>query len=164
MILKSDANLLRLSAYIFLLENTINTEKKQTFTYMWQMCYHCAAVGIQGCWLLNELTSIFTVILHNASRIFGHKTKNKWSRDKLIATSWSWIAICLFFIFKWAILTMTSFYYYDQNPSAFCFFANDGFIACVKTPPMTAFVILTSLGLANLNTNGKTKRILVVIQ
>ena len=34
LILKPDANLLRLSAYIFLLENTINTEKKQKFTYM----------------------------------------------------------------------------------------------------------------------------------
>ena len=31
---------------------------------------------------------------------------------------------------------MPSFYYYDQNPSEFCFFANDGFIACVQTPPM----------------------------
>ena len=37
LILKPNANLLRLSAYIFLLENTINTEKKQKFTYMWQI-------------------------------------------------------------------------------------------------------------------------------
>ena len=50
---------------------------------------------------------------------------------------------------------MPSFYYYDQNPSEFCFFANDGLSLCTDAP-MTAFVILTSLGLANLNTNGKT--------
>ena len=47
---------------------------------------------------------------------------------------------------------MTSFYYYDQNPSRFCF-------------PMQvrALVIQTSLGLQNLKMKGKTKRILVVV-
>ena len=47
---------------------------------------------------------------------------------------------------------MTSFYYYDQNPSGFCFLVQ-----------IRAFVIQTSLGLQNLNMKGKTKRILVVV-
>ena len=47
---------------------------------------------------------------------------------------------------------MTSFYYYDQNPSGFCF------LVLIR-----AFVIQTSLGLQNLNMKGKTKRILVVV-
>ena len=47
---------------------------------------------------------------------------------------------------------MTSFYYYDQNPSGLCFLAQ-----------IRAFVIETSLGLKNLNMKGKTKRILVVV-
>ena len=51
-----------------------------------------------------------------------------------------------------AICTMTSFYFYDQNPSGFCF------LVLIR-----AFVIQTSLGLENLNMKGKTKRILVVV-
>ena len=51
-----------------------------------------------------------------------------------------------------AIGTMTSFYHYDQNPSAFCFLVQ-----------IRAFVIQTSLGLQNLNVKEKTKRILVVV-
>ena len=47
---------------------------------------------------------------------------------------------------------MTSFYYYDQNPSGFCFLVQ-----------IRAFVIQTSLGLQNLNMKGKTNRILVVV-
>ena len=47
---------------------------------------------------------------------------------------------------------MTSFYYYDQNPSGFSFLAQ-----------IRAFVIQTSLGLQNLNIKGKTKRIVVAI-
>ena len=47
---------------------------------------------------------------------------------------------------------MTSFYYYDQNPSGFCFLVQ-----------IRAFVIQTSLGLQNLNMKGKTKRIPVVV-
>ena len=47
---------------------------------------------------------------------------------------------------------MTSFYYYDQNPSGFCFLVE-----------IKAFVIYTSLGLQNLNMKGKTKMILVVL-
>ena len=47
---------------------------------------------------------------------------------------------------------MTSFYYYDQNPSGLCFLMQ-----------IRAFVIQTSLGLHNLNMKGKTKRILVVV-
>ena len=47
---------------------------------------------------------------------------------------------------------MTSFYYYDQNPSGFCF------LVLIR-----AFVIQTSLGLQNLNMKGKTKRIVVVV-
>ena len=47
---------------------------------------------------------------------------------------------------------MTSFYYYDQNPSGFCFLVQ-----------IRAFVIQTSLGLQNLNMKGKTKRILFVL-
>ena len=43
-------------------------------------------------------------------------------------------------------------YYYDQNPSGFCFLVQ-----------IKAFVIQTSLGLQNLNMKGKTKRILVVV-
>ena len=46
---------------------------------------------------------------------------------------------------------MTSFYYYDQNPSGLCFLLQ-----------IKAFVIQASLGLPNLNMRGKTKRILVV--
>ena len=53
---------------------------------------------------------------------------------------------------QYAICTMTSFYYYDQNPSGFCF------LVLIR-----AFVIQTSLGLQNLNMKGKTKRILVVV-
>ena len=41
---------------------------------------------------------------------------------------------------------MTSFYYYDQNPSGFCFLVQ-----------IRAFVIQTSLGLQNLNMKGRTK-------
>ena len=29
---------------------------------------------------------------------------------------------------------MPSFYYYDQNPSEFCFFANDGLSLCTDAP------------------------------
>ena len=47
---------------------------------------------------------------------------------------------------------MSSFYYYDQNPSGFCFLLQ-----------IKAFVIQTSLGLPNLNMKGDTKRILVVV-
>ena len=47
---------------------------------------------------------------------------------------------------------MTSFYYYDKNPSGFCF------LVLIR-----AFVIQTSLGLQNLNMKEKTKRILVVV-
>ena len=47
---------------------------------------------------------------------------------------------------------MTSFYYYDQNLSGFCFLVL-----------ITAFVIQTLLGLQNLNMKGKTKRYLVVV-
>ena len=47
---------------------------------------------------------------------------------------------------------MTSFYYYDQNPSGVCFLLQ-----------VKAFVIQTSLGLPNLNMKGKMKRILVVV-
>ena len=47
---------------------------------------------------------------------------------------------------------MTSFYYYDQNLSGFCF------LVLIK-----ALVIQTLLGLQNLNMKGKTKRILVVV-
>ena len=53
---------------------------------------------------------------------------------------------------KLAICMMTSFYYYDQNPSWFCF------LVLIR-----AFVIQTSLGLQNLNMKGKTKRILIVV-
>ena len=47
---------------------------------------------------------------------------------------------------------MTSFYYYDQDPSGF------RFLVLIK-----AFVIQTLLGLQNLNMKGKTKRILVEV-
>ena len=47
---------------------------------------------------------------------------------------------------------MTSFYYYDQNPSGVCFLVQ-----------IKAFVIQTLLGLPNLSVKGKTKRILVVV-
>ena len=47
---------------------------------------------------------------------------------------------------------MTSFYYYDQNPSGFCFLVL-----------IMAFVIQTSLGLQHFNMKGRTKRILVVL-
>ena len=47
---------------------------------------------------------------------------------------------------------MTSFYYYDQNPSGFCFLVQ-----------IRAFVFQTSLGLQNLNMKGKMKRILVLV-
>ena len=47
---------------------------------------------------------------------------------------------------------MTSFYYYDQNPSGFC---------CLVQ--IAAFVIYTSMGSPNLNMKGKAKRILVVV-
>ena len=47
---------------------------------------------------------------------------------------------------------MTSYYYYDQNPSGVCFLVQ-----------IWAFVIETSLGLPNLNMKGKTERILVVV-
>ena len=47
---------------------------------------------------------------------------------------------------------MTSFYYYDQNPSGVCFLVQ-----------IKAFVIQASLGLPNLNMKEKTKRILVVV-
>ena len=50
------------------------------------------------------------------------------------------------------ICTMTSFYYYDQNPLGFCFLVQIG-----------TFVIQTSLGLPNLNMKEKTKRILVEV-
>ena len=53
---------------------------------------------------------------------------------------------------KKAICMMTSFYYYDQNPSRVCFLVQ-----------IKAFVIQTSLGLPNLNMKEKTKRILVVV-
>ena len=44
-----------------------------------------------------------------------------------------------------------SFYFYDHNPSGFCFLVQIG-----------TFVIETSLGFSNLNMKEKTKRILVV--
>ena len=47
---------------------------------------------------------------------------------------------------------MSSFYYYDQNPSGVCFLVQ-----------IKAFVIQASQGLPNLNMKGKTKRILVVV-
>ena len=47
---------------------------------------------------------------------------------------------------------MASLYYYEQNPSGFCFLVQ-----------IKAFVIQTSLGLQNLNMKGKTKIILVVV-
>ena len=47
---------------------------------------------------------------------------------------------------------MTSFYYYDQNPSWVSFLLQ-----------IWAFVIETSLGLSNLNLKGKTNRTLVVV-
>ena len=50
------------------------------------------------------------------------------------------------FIREWAICTMTSFYYYDQNPSGFCF------LVLIR-----AFAIQTSLGLPNLNMEEKRK-------
>ena len=53
---------------------------------------------------------------------------------------------------QYAICTMTSFYYYDQNPSGFCF------LVLIR-----AFVIQTSLRLQNLNMKGKSKRILVKV-
>ena len=43
-------------------------------------------------------------------------------------------------------------YYYDQNPSGFCF-----------PVQIAAFVIYTSMGLPNLNMKRKAKRILVVV-
>ena len=46
---------------------------------------------------------------------------------------------------------MTSFYYYDQNPSGLCYLVQ-----------IRAFVIETSLELPNLNMKGKTKRILLL--
>ena len=42
---------------------------------------------------------------------------------------------------------MTSFYYYDQNPSGFCFLVQ-----------IRAFAIPTSLGLQNLNMKGKNEK------
>ena len=54
--------------------------------------------------------------------------------------------------YKLVICTMTSFYYYDQNPSGFC---------CLVQ--IAAFVIYTSMGSPNLNMKGKAKRILVVV-
>ena len=47
---------------------------------------------------------------------------------------------------------MTSFYYYDQNPSGVCFLVQ-----------IKAFVTQTSLGLPNMSVKEKTKRILVVV-
>ena len=44
------------------------------------------------------------------------------------------------------------FYYYDQNPSGFCFLVQ-----------ISAFVIYTLLRIPNLNVKGKTKRILVIV-
>ena len=51
-----------------------------------------------------------------------------------------------------AIFMMTSFYYFDQNPSEVCFL--------VQIRP---FAIQTSLRLPNLNMKRNTKRILVVV-
>ena len=42
---------------------------------------------------------------------------------------------------------MASFYYYDQDPSGFCFLVQ-----------IRAFVIQTSLGLHNLNMKGKNEK------
>ena len=47
---------------------------------------------------------------------------------------------------------MASFYYYDQNPSGYCFLVQ-----------IKAFVHKTSLRLPNLNMKGKTKWILVLV-
>ena len=47
---------------------------------------------------------------------------------------------------KWAICTMASFYYYDRNPSGYCFLVQ-----------IKAFVNKTSLGLPNFNMKGKPK-------
>jgi len=47
---------------------------------------------------------------------------------------------------------MMSFYYYNQNPSGVCILVQ-----------IKAFVIQTLLGLPNLNVQGKSKRILVVV-
>ena len=47
---------------------------------------------------------------------------------------------------------MASLYYYEQNPSGFCFLVQ-----------IRAFVTQTSLGLQNLNMKGKTKIFLVVV-
>ena len=47
---------------------------------------------------------------------------------------------------------MASFYYYDRNPSGYCFLVQ-----------ITAFVNETSLGLPNLKMKGKTKWILVLV-
>ena len=53
---------------------------------------------------------------------------------------------------EWGICTMTSFYYYYQNPSGFCFLVQ-----------IRAFVISTSMGLTNLNMKENTKWILVSV-
>ena len=47
---------------------------------------------------------------------------------------------------------MASLYYYEQNPSGFCFLVQ-----------IRAFVTQNSLGLQNLNMKGKTKIFLVVV-
>ena len=48
---------------------------------------------------------------------------------------------------------MKSFYNYDRNPSVLCFLVQ-----------IRSFVIETSLGLEKLNTKGKMKRIVVVVE
>ena len=48
--------------------------------------------------------------------------------------------------------TNRSFGYYDQHPSGFCFLVR-----------FRAFVVLSLMGLPNVNMRGKTKRILVVV-
>ena len=48
---------------------------------------------------------------------------------------------------RMAICMMSSFYYYDQDPSGFCFLVQ-----------IRAFVVLTSLGLPNLNMKRKNER------
>ena len=56
--------------------------------------------------------------------------------------------------FPRTICTMTSFYYYDQNPSGFCFLVQIIFIGLLLFKPHWDYQI---------NMRGKTKRIMVVV-
>ena len=52
---------------------------------------------------------------------------------------------------------MTSFYYYDQNPSEFCFFANDGLSLCTDAP-YDGFCYLNLAGISKFKYERKNEK------